>query len=449
MGHWRDNLLKASWRGVQFGVRSTSVSVGRRTVVHEFPAQTLPAVEDLGRATRRFEVEGVVVGTDYTARRDELRKALEKGGKGELVLPTWGVIQATLEEPAQLTESPDEGGLCRFSAKWVEATDALRDVHASDPKAVAADAVALAKTAVPPAFAAQVAAAADAYEAAVGADVVSSAAGAVSNAPVPAVVQASVLSRISAAIGNAIAAVDSGLATLSLPQETLQNLRAQVRTLTAQASELAATPEKAAAAMQALVGEAVGLAGDVSDLAGWAMDPVSRLLSMLFDARPEAAPEVPLALLIPEKDPGTALASAMESAAQRLRLSALLTSAAGTALDANYATSDDAQAVADALSTLLEAAIDAPASVASEADAEARRLISEAVGLTVRFLREESARLPQLSDYTPATTLPAVLLAHRLYGDARRADELIRLNALPDPLRVPGAVPLKVLSHDD
>lgn len=449
MAHWRDNILKASWRGVEFGVRSTNVTVGRRTVVHEFPAQTLPSVEDLGRATRRFEVEGVVVGTDYTARRDELRKALEKGGKGELVLPTWGVIQATLEEPAQLTESPDEGGLCRFSAKWVEATDALRDVHASDPKAVAADAVSAAQAAVPAAFAAQVAAAAEAYESAVGADVVSSVADAVSTAPVPAVVQASILSRISAALGSAIAAVDGALSTLSLPQTALQNLRAQVRTLTAQVAELASTPEKAAAAVQALIGDAVKLADDMADLAGWAMDPVTRLLSLLQGAQPDEPPEVPLSLLIPERNSEAALASAMDAAAQRLRLSSILTSAAETALDADWPTSDAAQDVADALSSLLEAAIDAPASLSSQADAEARQLVAEAIGLTVRFLREEAASLPRLSDYTPPVTMPAVLLAHRLYGDAGRADELVRFNALADPLRVPGALPLKVLSHDD
>lgn len=449
MGHWRDNLLKASWRGVQFGVRSTSVSVGRRTVVHEFPAQTLPAVEDLGRATRRFEVEGVVVGTDYLSRRDELRRAFEQAGRGELCLPTYGVIQAALEAPVQLTEAPEEGGLCRFSAKWVEATDALRDVHASDPKAVAMAAVTLAKAAVPPAFAAQVAAAAGAYEEALGGDAISTALGEVSNPPLPAVVQKSVLSAVSGALDKAISAVDGALSTLSLPQEALQSMRAQVQALTAKAAELAATPEKAAAAVQALIDEATGLAGDVADLVGWALDPVTRLLSLLQGAQPDEPPEVPLSLLIPEQNPEATLASAMDAAAQRLRLSSLLTSAAETALDADWPTSDAAQDVADALSVLLEAAIDAPASLSSQADAEARQLVAEAIGLTVRFLREEAASLPRLSDYTPALTMPAVLLAHRLYGDASRADELVRFNALDDPLRVPGTVPLKVLSHDD
>ena len=201
--------------------------------------------------------------------------------------------------------------------------------------------------------------------------------------------------------------------------------------------------------MQALIGDAVKLADDMADLAGWAMDPVTRLLSLLQGAQPDEPPEVPLLLLIPERNSEAALASAMDAAAQRLRLSSILTSAAETALDADWPTSDAAQDVADALSSLLEAAIDAPASLSSQADAEARQLVAEAIGLTVRFLREEAASLPRLSDYTPPVTMPAVLLAHRLYGDAGRADELVRFNALADPLRVPGALPLKVLSHDD
>ena len=65
---------------------------------------------------------------------------------------------------------------------------------------------------------------------------------------------------------------------------------------------------------------------------------------------------------------------------------------------------------------------------------------------TVRDLTARGASLAGLRTVTPAATLPALVLAHRLYGDAARADELTLRNRLRHPGFVVGGSALEVLS---
>jgi len=48
---------------------------------------------------------------------------------------------------------------------------------------------------------------------------------------------------------------------------------------------------------------------------------------------------------------------------------------------------------------------------------------------------------------TLSATRPALVVAHELYQDESRAQELVDQNALRHPLRLPGLVPLLVLSR--
>ena len=72
MSAWRERLLSASFRGVEFGVTKASDDVGRRTVRHDYPQRDDPYVEDLGRAPRVISLTGFVLGEDYMTRRDDL-----------------------------------------------------------------------------------------------------------------------------------------------------------------------------------------------------------------------------------------------------------------------------------------------------------------------------------------------------------------------------------------
>jgi|GEM_PF-1891785 len=453
---WHGSILRGSWRGVPMRVLSVSMSAGRRSVLHEFPAQTLPMVEDLGRATRRWTVEAVVVGPNYLAERDELRQALEKPGAGELVLPTIGLVTASLAEPATFSESPDEAGLCRISATFVEATSQLRVATKVDPKATARQAIETARQTVAAATVAEIESARAAYEEALGMPDALDAALAVSTpesqalVALPSEVQVSMLDAVGAALETAVDAVEDALRTLAAPVEAMAAVRAKIAEARASLETLAAAPDMAAEMVLNIVDEAVALASDVDALSGWAIDAAARLSSLCAVVTPDGASELihgapdPIVAVAASPAPSALLDTLSSAAITRLRLAAWTLAVAEAALDTDCATSDSARALADAIDALSAAAIDAR-SDADNANTE-RLAIAQAVAMTGRLLREVAVDLPRLTTYAPPTTAPAVLIAYRLYGDAGRADEIVRLNRLPDPLRVTGGQALEVLA---
>jgi prophage DNA circulation protein len=64
----------------------------------------------------------------------------------------------------------------------------------------------------------------------------------------------------------------------------------------------------------------------------------------------------------------------------------------------------------------------------------------------VTDLTTRASSLPQLLDYTPNVTVPSLLVAQRLYGDATRADEIVLRNDVARPGFLPGGQALEVLN---
>ena len=58
---WRDALLPASFKNVEFHVESASEDNGRRIVVHEFPKKESPYAEDMGRRAFGYMVRGYCI----------------------------------------------------------------------------------------------------------------------------------------------------------------------------------------------------------------------------------------------------------------------------------------------------------------------------------------------------------------------------------------------------
>jgi prophage DNA circulation protein len=87
---YKDNLRKASFRGVPFLVSTNDTGGGRRFVVHKYPKRDVQNLEDMGRKEREYAVEGFVIGDDAIQQRNNIVDALEKKGTGLLVHPTFG-----------------------------------------------------------------------------------------------------------------------------------------------------------------------------------------------------------------------------------------------------------------------------------------------------------------------------------------------------------------------
>lgn len=118
---WRQELRPASFRGLAFEVEGDTATFGRRTQVHEYPQRDKPWAEDLGRATRQINLTAFLIGDDYLRRRDALLAALETKGPGTLVHPWYGELQVSVREPASVTHSHRNGGMCEITLSFVEA----------------------------------------------------------------------------------------------------------------------------------------------------------------------------------------------------------------------------------------------------------------------------------------------------------------------------------------
>lgn len=87
-------LLPASFKGIPFLVRTEVVTeAGRRVILHDYPDSNERYVEDLGKLPPKFSVTAFVSGADFLTRADQLERALQEKGAGDLALPNFGKLR--------------------------------------------------------------------------------------------------------------------------------------------------------------------------------------------------------------------------------------------------------------------------------------------------------------------------------------------------------------------
>ena len=80
------------------------------------------------------------------------------------------------------------------------------------------------------------------------------------------------------------------------------------------------------------------------------------------------------------------------------------------------------------------------------ANDENYRALQKVRAALVNDMTIRAANLKSISSYTPNATLPAVVIAHRLYLDALKDSDIIARNKIPHPGFVTGGYPLEVLN---
>ena len=110
---WRDQLLPASFRGISFLIPQTSVPVGMKGQLHEFPQRDTPFFEQLGKQSQVHKMTAWVIGDDCFDRRDKLIEALNTPGGGELVHPWLGKMQVKAGE-CEMSHDLMGGGMISF-----------------------------------------------------------------------------------------------------------------------------------------------------------------------------------------------------------------------------------------------------------------------------------------------------------------------------------------------
>ena len=124
--------LPGSFRGVPFEVESTNLQGGRRGPLHEYPQEDTPWKEDMGRKGRTYPITAFVLGDDYLTKRNALKDALEKGGTGALVHPTYGKVNVDVDT-FDISESTASTNQARFTITFQESGKTLFPTTAISP----------------------------------------------------------------------------------------------------------------------------------------------------------------------------------------------------------------------------------------------------------------------------------------------------------------------------
>ncbi len=93
---WADNLQDASFRGIAFDVERTSDSGTHALAIHQSPYSSVATVDDMGEDPHKHSIRAYLLGDDYEIDRDRLMLALAQRGAGELVHPIYGILQVNI-----------------------------------------------------------------------------------------------------------------------------------------------------------------------------------------------------------------------------------------------------------------------------------------------------------------------------------------------------------------
>lgn len=392
---WRDQLRPGRFREAAFFVSSADTDVGRRTVLHEYPLRDVPFVEDLGRKAREFSIEAFVIGADYMSARDRLIAALEQEGAGTLVHPWLGQLRVAVRA-CRIRESSTEGGMATFSITFVEAGENRFPAAGADTRALVGRRADSALSALGTEFGRQYAV-----------------------AGMPEFLAGSSTSLVGLLTGQ--------LGALPGPQAATPAavFAALLGSTNSNAAALVRTPGALSASLLSLVSAVRGLYAEPTA----ALGAQRRLFTY-----GSTLPAIPTSTYVRQQQ------ARNQRATVRLVRQAAVVEAARTATAMQFASYNDAAAVRDELAEQLDTHM-------LEADDETYPVMQGLRTAVVRDITERGANLARVVSYTPTATLPALVVAHHLYGDATQEAALVARNReIRHPGFVQGGAPLEVLT---
>jgi prophage DNA circulation protein len=125
----------ASWKGVPFFVDTSDDDFGRRGHLYEYPLSDRTGYKDLGRKARRFKVEGWIIGGDQIAQTLAHASAAESPEPGTLVHPAYGAQRVACVRLTTHLEYYRDRRRTKLSYDFVEANDSMAPFHVSTMRA--------------------------------------------------------------------------------------------------------------------------------------------------------------------------------------------------------------------------------------------------------------------------------------------------------------------------
>jgi prophage DNA circulation protein len=224
--------------------------------------------------------------------------------------------------------------------------------------------------------------------------------------------------------GFLLQALTAGLSSvaggmLALPVGTIASVVAAVEGILAAPGDTTATPAAIGAAFDAATAATIAAApgppdssGGLAALAAW------------------SGAVAPVATLTPARQQQAENAAALTALVQGLAVASVAQVYAQT----DFASAQDAQAARTQLLGLIDTQSLAAAAAGNGAVYAAWQALAAACSAD---LIQRAQALPQLAPYATGATLPALVLAYRLYGDITQAAALAALNGAVHPLFLP------------
>ncbi|HHG9999146.1 TPA: DNA circularization protein [Yersinia enterocolitica] len=117
---WSDSMLDASFRGVKFDVINTRDSWSRDTAQHEYPYIDGADVQDMGRKARNIRLSALFWGDDYDSRLQSFIAELDKRGAGELIHPIYGSMPNMQVIECQVGHDAENVDYCTVELVFLE-----------------------------------------------------------------------------------------------------------------------------------------------------------------------------------------------------------------------------------------------------------------------------------------------------------------------------------------
>lgn len=110
------NLRPGALRGLLFYVQKSEDVAVRRWVTHEFPGRDEPWHEDLGKKTRSFQIEGLIIGADVVLQARAFSRAAADPDVATLLHPWLGAMQVVVQD-CRISFDVNEARVARISLR--------------------------------------------------------------------------------------------------------------------------------------------------------------------------------------------------------------------------------------------------------------------------------------------------------------------------------------------
>ncbi|NKB37852.1 MAG: hypothetical protein GKR93_11900 [Gammaproteobacteria bacterium] len=396
---WKDKYQAGKFRNASFVTRRSDFGGGRRLAVHEYPLRDKPYVEDLGRRAKRFTLDLLVIGKDYMVVRDALISALDGKGPGTLQHPYYGGIRVSVED-YRVSESTSEGGMATFSVTFVESGQNSSPASSTSTPSIVKSSADGGLTTIESVFTSN-------FTVEKRPEFISTAAN-------------SLLSDLSTKVVSLINDAPS------VPSNITSYL-SQANSLSSNSASLIRAPATLANDITQLLRGVTGVFDDP-------LDALNVYRGLFTFGNTFAS--------VPSSTPTRVQQAANQTAIINITQQAGLIEAARVTSDIEFDSFRDARTLRDELDVEFER------QMLTTDDNSYSALQTVRVAM-IDDIKVRGADLARIVGYEPAATLPALVIAHKLYNDASQDAAIVDRNSLRHPGFVVGGTELEVLNSAD